>query len=106
MSTVKVHDKEFVTFIKSDQIQSRVAEIAAMINIEYHGKRPLFVGVLNGALLFMADLVKRLSIECELALIKVSSYSGTASTGKVKSLIGLQESIEGRDVIVVEDIID
>lgn len=106
MSVVKVHDKEFETFIESEKIQARVKEIAAMINIEYNGRRPLFIGILNGALLFMADLVKHISIECELALIKVSSYSGTQSTGKVRSLIGLQESIKGRDVIIVEDIID
>lgn len=106
MSTVKVHDKEFETFIKADQIQIRVEEIAAMINIEYNGKRPLFIGVLNGALMFMADLVKHISIECELAMIKVSSYSGIQSTGMIQSLIGLQESIEGKDVIVVEDIVD
>lgn len=106
MSVVKIHDKEFETFIESERIQSRVKEIAAMINIEYNGKRPIFIGILNGALLFMADLVKHISIECELALIKVSSYSGTQSTGNVRSLIGLKESIKGRDVIIVEDIID
>ena len=106
MSVVKVHDKEFETFIESERIQTRVKEIAAMINIEYNGKRPIFIGILNGALLFMADLVKHISIECELALIKVSSYSGTQSTGNVRSLIGLKESIKGRDVIIVEDIID
>ena len=106
MSVVKVHDKEFVTFIESERIQARVKEIAAIINIEYNGRRPLFIGILNGALLFMADLVKHISIECELALIKVSSYSGTQSTGKIRNLIGLQEPIKGRDVIIVEDIID
>ena len=106
MSVVKVHDKEFETFIKSETIQVRVKEIAAMINIEYNGKRPLFIGVLNGALLFMADLVKNTSIECELAFIKVSSYSGLQSTGQVRNLMGMPDSVKGRDVIVVEDIID
>jgi hypoxanthine phosphoribosyltransferase len=106
MSIVKVHDKEFETFISSGQIQKRVEEIAAMINIEYNGMQPLFIGVLNGALIFMADLIKHISVECHLAFIKVSSYSGLASTGKVQNLIGLNESIEGRHVIVIEDIID
>jgi hypoxanthine phosphoribosyltransferase len=106
MAIVKVHDKEFETFIRAEQIQSRVAEIASMINIEYNGKRPLFIGVLNGALIFMADLVKNITVECELAFIKVSSYSGLESTGKVRNLIGLSDSVKDRHVVVVEDIID
>jgi hypoxanthine phosphoribosyltransferase len=106
MATVKVHDKEFETFITADRIQARVAEIASMINIEYNGKRPLFIGVLNGALIFMADLIKNISVECELAFLKVSSYTGTSSSGTVKNLIGLNEAIQGRHVIIVEDIID
>ena len=106
MSVVKVHDKEFETFIKSETIQARIKEIAAIINIEYNGHRPLFIGVLNGALLFMADLVKNITIECELSFMKVSSYSGLQSTGIVRSLMGLQESVKDRHIIVVEDIID
>ena len=106
MSVVKVHDKEFETFIKSETIQARIKEIAAIINIEYNGNRPLFIGVLNGALLFMADLVKNITIECELSFMKVSSYSGLQSTGIVRSLMGLQESVKDRHIIVVEDIID
>lgn len=106
MATIRVHDKEFETFITADKIQVRVQEIASMINIEYASKRPLFVGVLNGALVFMADLIKHVSIECELSMIKVSSYSGTSSTGNLKNLIGLAETIKGRNVIVVEDVVD
>lgn len=106
MSVVKVHDKEFETFIKSETIQARVQEIAAMINIEYNGKRPLFIGVLNGALLFMADLVKNTTIECELAFIKVSSYTGLQSTGQVRNMMGMPDSVKDRHIIVVEDIID
>ncbi|MEP7264334.1 MAG: hypoxanthine phosphoribosyltransferase [Bacteroidota bacterium] len=106
MATVKVHDKEFETFIKAEDIQRRVAEMASIINIEYNNKRPLFIGVLNGALIFMADLVKHISVECELAFIKVSSYSGLESTGSVKNLIGLNESIKDRHIIIIEDIID
>ena len=106
MSVVKVHDKEFETFIKSETIQARIKEIAAIINIEYNGNRPLFIGVLNGALLFMADLVKNITVECELSFMKVSSYSGLQSTGIVRSLMGLQESVKDRHIIVVEDIID
>jgi hypoxanthine phosphoribosyltransferase len=106
MATVKVHDKEFETFIKAEDIQKKVAEMAVVLNKEYQGKRPLFIGVLNGALIFMADLVKNITVECELAFIKVSSYSGVSSTGTVKNMIGLSESIKDRHVIVVEDIID
>jgi hypoxanthine phosphoribosyltransferase len=106
MATVKVHDKEFETFIKAEDIQSRVTELGSIINIEYNNKRPLFIGVLNGALIFMADLVKNISIECELAFIKVSSYSGLSSTGSVKNMIGLSEPVKDRHIIVVEDIID
>ena len=106
MSTVKIHDKVFETFISAETIQQRVEEMAAMINIEYNGKRPLFIGVLNGALIFIADLIKHISIECELAFIKLSSYNGVESTGVVKNMIGLSDSIQGRHVIIVEDIID
>ena len=106
MSVVKVHDKEFETFIKSEVIQARIKEIASIVNIEYKGLQPLFIGVLNGALLFMADLIKNISVECELSFMKVSSYSGLQSTGTVRSLMGLQESVKDRHVIVVEDIID
>lgn len=106
MASVKVHDKEFETFITSEAIQKRVAELGAILNIEYNNKRPLFIGVLNGALIFMADLIKNITVECEMSFIKVSSYSGLSSTGNVKNLIGLSESIKDRHVIVVEDIID
>jgi hypoxanthine phosphoribosyltransferase len=106
MATVKVHDKEFETFIRAEDIQSRVSELGSIINIEYNNKRPLFIGVLNGALIFMADLIKNISVECELAFIKVSSYNGLTSSGTVRNMIGLSESVKDRHVIVVEDIID
>ncbi len=83
---VRLHDKEFEIFITSEKIQARIAELAAQINHDFAGKRPLFVGVLNGAFLFAADLFKHLDIECEITFVKVSSYIGTSSTGKVKKL--------------------
>lgn len=92
--------------ITAEKIQQRVKEIASEINLQYDGKKPLFLGVLNGAFLFMADLFKNVNLECEISFIKVSSYSGTASSGNVKNLIGLNENISGRHVIVVEDIVD
>jgi hypoxanthine phosphoribosyltransferase len=106
MDSVKIKDKEFISMISAEKIQARVKEIASEINSEYHGKQPLFLGVLNGAFLFMADLFKNIDLQCEITFIKVTSYLGTASSGQVKNLIGLNENISGRDVIVVEDIVD
>lgn len=92
--------------IASEKIQLRVKDIASEINTQYHGKQPLFLGVLNGAFLFMADLFKNINLQCEISFIKVTSYVGTASSGQLKNLIGLNENVSGRDIIVVEDIVD
>lgn len=101
-----VLDKTFVPFIDHETLQNRIAEIAEQINNDYAGRRPLIVGVLNGAVLFTADLLKNLTIDCEITFIRVASYEQTASTGQVKQILGLTEAVEGRDLIVVEDIVD
>ncbi len=106
METVKVKDKEFKIFISSEKIQQAVEQVAAKINIELKGKNPLFLVVLNGAFMFASDLMKCLDIECQISFVKLASYSGTESTGRIKHLIGLNEDIKGRTVVVIEDIID
>jgi hypoxanthine phosphoribosyltransferase len=103
---IKVIDKEFDIFIPNSEIDFSIQKIADQINIDFKGKKPLFLVILNGAFMFAADLFKKLTIECEISFVKLSSYQGTSSSGKVKSLIGLNESITGRHVIIVEDIID
>lgn len=101
-----IKDKTFVPLITAEAIQSRIQELAEKINQEYADKQPLIVVVLNGAFLFAADLVKHLTIPCEITFIRVASYAATESSGQLKQILGLNESVEGRDLIVVEDIVD
>ena len=106
LQTVKIHDKVFVKTITREEISREVQRVADMINRDYAGKRPLLLGVLNGSFMFVADLMKHLDIECEISFVKFSSYQGTTTTGVIREVIGLSESIAGRDVIILEDIVD
>ena len=106
MSKIKIHDREFVKSIPREEIDKEVKRVAAQINSDYAGKRPLFLGVLNGSFMFVADLLKNIELECEISFVKLSSYQGTETTGQVREVIGLSESLEGRDVIILEDIVD
>lgn len=106
MSRIKIHDREFVKSISREEIDKEVKRVAGQINKDYAGKRPLFIGVLNGSFMFVSDLLKNMEVECEISFVKLASYQGTETTGKVREVLGLTESIEGRDVIVLEDIVD
>jgi len=88
------------------QLADRVAELGRQISADYKGKKPLFVGILRGCILFYADLMKQISIDCNMDFMCLSSYAGTASTGQVRTMLDLRESIKGRHVVVVEDIVD
>ncbi len=106
MKKIKVHDKEFGLFIESDKIQKSVEEIAEKINRDMKGKKPLFLIILNGAFMFAGDLIKQIEIDCEISFVKLSSYVGTKTTSTVRELIGLDEVLQGRTVVIIEDIID
>jgi hypoxanthine phosphoribosyltransferase len=106
MSSVKVHDKTFEIYLSEEAIQKKISELAAAINKDYEGRRPLFIGILNGSFMFAADLFKYLTIDAEISFIKLISYKGTRSTGNVVTSIGLEEGLKGRDVVIVEDIVD
>lgn len=104
--TVKLHDKTFAVSIPEAEILEKVKAVAAQISRDYEGKNPVILGVLNGAFVFCADLVRAFTIPCEVSFVKLSSYSGTSSTGEVKELIGINSSLTGRHVVIVEDIVE
>lgn len=106
MSLIKVHNREFEPIISADQIKDRVQELAGAITAEYEGKRPIFLAVLNGAFIFAADLLRQLDFPHEISFVKMSSYEGTTSTGKVSQLIGFKEDLTERHVIILEDIVE
>lgn len=106
MSIVKIKDKTFRISIPREEILKNVDAVAEKINRDMAGKNPLFLAVLNGAFVFAADLMRRITIPCEISFVKLASYQGVISTGKVREVIGINENLAGRTVVIVEDIVD
>lgn len=106
MSHIQVHDKAFDIFIPNEEIQEGIKKIADEINRDYAGKRPMFIAILNGSFMFAADLFRYLKVEAEICFIKLASYKGVSSSGQVITAIGLDIDIIGRDIIILEDIVD
>ena len=106
MSRVTIKDKTFETSITEQEIKTRVKAVAEQISRDMEGKNPLLLGVLNGAFVFAADLMRAMTIPCEISFVKLASYQGTTSTGKVTEVIGINEDLTGRTVIIVEDIVE
>jgi hypoxanthine phosphoribosyltransferase len=103
---VHIHDLSFAPFISETTIQTRIKELASQLDTDYTGKDPIFLAVLNGAFMFASDLFKQLQCKPELTFVKVRSYVGTQSRGRVDELIGLQTALKDRHVIIIEDILD
>jgi hypoxanthine phosphoribosyltransferase len=106
MSIIRVHDKQFQPYLSAAEITGRIKVLAQQLDKDYAGKKPLFIAILNGSFIFAADLFKELTIEAEICFIKLASYKGTKSSGQVITAIGLDTDLFGRDVVIIEDIVD
>ncbi|RAW03433.1 hypoxanthine phosphoribosyltransferase [Pseudochryseolinea flava] len=103
---MKIKDLTFKQYINKSDIQGKVRSLGAQINADYAGRSPIFLPILNGSFMFASDLIKQIDLSCRVSFVKLSSYAGTASTGQLKSMIGIEESLFNQDIIIIEDIID
>lgn len=106
MAVINILDKKFETSYTEEEILRRVKAVAERINTDMAGKNPLLLAVLNGSFMFAADLMRMITIPCEISFVKLASYQGTTSTGEIKEVIGINEDLAGRTVIIVEDIVE
>ena len=106
MKEIRILDKKFRELITEKAIQDRIEELAGQMNYDLEGKDVVFLGILNGAFLFAADLFRRIDIQARISFVKLASYEGTSSSGSIKELIGWNEDIKNKTIVVIEDIVD
>jgi hypoxanthine phosphoribosyltransferase len=106
MKEIRIRDKKFRELITEEAIRGRIDELAAQVNQDLAGKDVVFMGILNGAFLFAADLFRRINLEVRISFVKLASYEGTISSGKIRELIGWNEDIKNKTIVVIEDIVD
>ncbi len=106
MDIVKIKDKSFRVSIPETEIKQRVKALAEQMSKDLEGKNPILLGVLNGSFIFAADLMREMTVPCEISFVKLASYQGTTSTGKVREVLGINENLSGRTVVIVEDIVE